>query len=222
MFSPAPGLATDIESLDARLLAGCMKVRFYPLVIRRQRGNRMWDEAGSDYLDFTSGWSVAAVGYGHPKVIEAVTRQFSETSFASTVSALNEPSVRLAQRLVDLVPGSYSKKVWFGLSGSDATETLGKMVPLATGRPKLISFIGGYHGMTGMSAAMTGHQTTARLQASGNVIKIPYPDPYLARVRTQFVRARAGAAGAPRRLSVQDDRPTGPGRRHHCRSGASR
>src|SRR5207244_7363850 len=117
MLSPAPGLATDIESLDARLLAGCMKVRFYPLVIRRQRGNRMWDEAGSEYVNFTSGWSVAAVGYHHPKVIEAVTRQLSETSFADIVAALNEPSVRLAQRLVDLVPGSYSKKVWFGLSG---------------------------------------------------------------------------------------------------------
>jgi ABC-type uncharacterized transport system YnjBCD permease subunit len=98
----------------------------------------MWDDAGTEYLDFTSGWSVAAIGYGHPKVIEAVTRQFTETTFASTLSALNESSVRLAHRLADLVPGSFSKEVWFGLSGSDATETLGKMVPLATGRPKLI------------------------------------------------------------------------------------
>jgi len=76
------------------------------------------------------------------------------------VAVPNEPSVRLAQRLAELVPGDFPKKVWYGLSGSDASETLGKMVPLATGRPKLISFIGGYHGMTGTSAALTGHQTT--------------------------------------------------------------
>jgi 4-aminobutyrate aminotransferase len=71
--------------------------------------------------------------------MEAIEHQLRTTSFASTVSAVNEPSVRLAQRLTDLVPGDFQKKVWYGLSGSDASETLGKMVPLATGRPKLIT-----------------------------------------------------------------------------------
>jgi 4-aminobutyrate aminotransferase len=168
----------EIEALDERLIATCMKIRFFPLVIKRQQGNQVWDDTGRAYLDFTSGWSVAATGYGHPKIFEAVANQFRETSFATTISAMNEPSVRLADRLATLVPGDYDKKVWFGLTGSDASETMGKMVPLATGRPKLISFIGGYHGMTGVSAALTGHQTTARLPASGNIIKIPYPDPF--------------------------------------------
>jgi 4-aminobutyrate aminotransferase len=176
--SPARLSSEEILALDERLLATCMKVRFYPLVIERQQGNYMWDTAGREYLDFSSGWSVAATGYGQPRVIEAIEKQLHATHFASTLSALNEPSVRLAQRLTDLVPGDFHKKVWYGLSGSDASETLGKMVPIATGRPKLISFIGGFHGMTGTSAALTGHQTTARLPASGNVIKIPYPDPY--------------------------------------------
>jgi 4-aminobutyrate aminotransferase len=177
-MSPDTLSDAEIVALDERLIAACMKVRFFPLVIRRQSGNQVWDDAGRAYLDFTSGWSVAATGYGHPKIFEAVVNQFRQTSFASTVSAMNEPSVRLAERLAALVPGDDDHKVWFGLSGSDASETMGKMVPLATGRPKLISFIGGYHGMTGTSAALTGHQTTARLPASGNVIKIPYPDPY--------------------------------------------
>ncbi|MBV9357156.1 MAG: aspartate aminotransferase family protein [Chloroflexi bacterium] len=170
--------AAEIEALDERYLATCMKVRFYPIVVRRQEGTQVWDDQGRAYLDFTSGWSVAATGYGHPKVVEAVTRQFRDTSFAGSISMLNEPSVRLGECLAGLVPGRFDKKVWYGLSGSDACETLGKMVPLATGRPKMISFIGGYHGMTGTSAALTGHRTTARLPASGNVIKIPYPDPY--------------------------------------------
>jgi 4-aminobutyrate aminotransferase len=173
-----PLTGAEILALDERLLARCMKVRFYPLIIERQQGNSMWDNTGKEYLDFTSGWSVAATGYGHPKIQAAVEQQFRATSFASTLSASNEPSVRLAQKLHDLTPGDFDKKIWYGLSGSDASETLGKMVPLATGRPKLVSFIGGFHGMTGTSAAMTGHQTTARLPASGNVIKVPYPDPY--------------------------------------------
>jgi 4-aminobutyrate aminotransferase len=169
---------SDVLALDERLLANCMKVRFYPLVVARQQGNCMWDADGREYLDFTSGWSVAVAGYGQPKVLEAIERQLRLTSFASTISGLNAQSVALAQRLVDLMPGDFPKKVWFGLSGSDAAETLGKMVPLATGRPKLISFIGGYHGMTGLSAALSGHQTMARLAANANVIKVPYPDPY--------------------------------------------
>lgn len=176
--SSGPLSGQELLALDERLLATCMKVRFYPLVIARQHGNCMWDDTGREYLDFTSGWSVAATGYGQPRVLEAIERQVRATPFASTVSAVNEPSVRLAQRLTELVPGDFPRKVWYGLSGSDASETLGKLVPLATGRPKLISFIGGYHGMTGTSAALTGHQTTARLPGSSNVIKIPYPDPY--------------------------------------------
>ena len=199
-----------------------MKVRFFPLVIQRQHGNQVWDDAGRAYLDFTSGWSVAATGYGHPKVFEAVVHQFRETSFATTISAMNEPSVRLAERLATLVPGDYDKKVWFGLTGSDASETMGKMVPLATGRPKLISFIGGYHGMTGVSAALTGHQTTARLPASGNVIKIPYPDPYRPVFGLEPGGGRASRARSPGKLPVQDDRATGAGGRHHRRSRAGR
>jgi 4-aminobutyrate aminotransferase len=138
----------------------------------------MWDRDGKEYLDFTGAWSVASVGYGHPKVVEAVCRQFARTSAASTLSAVNEPSARLAEKLVSLTPGDFPRKVWYGLSGSDACETLGKMVPLATGRPRLISFIGGYHGMTGTAAALTGHTATARLPPGGNVLKVPYPDPY--------------------------------------------
>ena len=91
---------------------------------------------------------------------------------------LNEPSVRLAERLASLVPGDYEKKVWYGLHGSDANDCLAKLVPLATGRKRMISFIGGYHGQTAGSAGLSGHTAQAKAGGGGNVIKIPYPDPY--------------------------------------------
>src|SRR5579859_5413091 len=103
--STRPLTGAEILALDERLLATCMKVRFYPLIIERQQGNCMWDNTGKEYLDFTSGWSVAATGYGQPRVQAAIERQLRATSFASTLSASNEPSVRLAQRLTDLAPG---------------------------------------------------------------------------------------------------------------------
>src|SRR5258708_27631615 len=117
-FRSAVLAGTDLLALDERLLASCMKVRFYPLVIARQQGNYMWDDAGRAYLDFSSGWSVAATGYGQPRVIEAIQHQLRATPFASTISAVNEPSVRLAQRLTALAPGDFHKKGWYGLAGS--------------------------------------------------------------------------------------------------------
>src|SRR5262249_59366597 len=77
------------------------------------------------------------------RVRNAVAAQFAQTSFGTLTAMLNEPSVRLGERLAALVPGDFEKKVWYGLHGSDANDCLAKLVPLATGRRRMISFIGG-------------------------------------------------------------------------------
>jgi 4-aminobutyrate aminotransferase len=64
------------------------------------------------------------------------------------------------------------------LHGSDANDCLAKLVPLATGRRRMISFIGGYHGQTAGSAGLSGHTAQAKAGGGANVVKIPYPDPY--------------------------------------------
>ncbi len=170
--------SAKILELDARYLASVMKVRFFPLVIASADGCRITDTSGVTRLDFTAGWAVANLGYSNARVREAVSAQFARSSFGTLTAMLNEPSVRLAERLAGLVPGDYEKKVWYGLHGSDANDCLAKLVPLATGRKRMISFIGGYHGQTAGSAALSGHTAQAKAGGGGNVIKIPYPDPY--------------------------------------------
>ena len=170
--------SAKILELDARYLASVMKVRFFPLVIASADGCRITDTSGVTRLDFTAGWAVANLGYSNARVREAVSDQFARSSFGTLTAMLNEPSVRLAERLAGLVPGDYEKKVWYGLHGSDANDCLAKLVPLATGRKRMISFIGGYHGQTAGSAALSGHTAQAKAGGGGNVIKIPYPDPY--------------------------------------------
>jgi len=167
-----------IAGLDARHLASVMKVRFFPLVIASADGCRITDTDGVTRLDFTAGWAVANLGYSNPRVRAAVTEQFSRTSFGTLTAMMNEQSVRLAERLAGLVPGDFEKKVWYGLHGSDANDCLAKLVPLATGRRRMISFIGGYHGQTAGSAALSGHTAQAKAGGGANVVKIPYPDPY--------------------------------------------
>ena len=167
-----------IAGLDARYLASVMKVRFFPLTIASADGCRITDTDGVTRLDFTAGWAVANLGYNNPRVRKAVATQFERTSFGTLTAMMNEPSVRLAERLVGYMPGDFAKKAWYGLHGSDANDCLAKLVPLATGRRRMISFIGGYHGQTAGSAGLSGHTAQAKAGGGANVVKIPYPDPY--------------------------------------------
>lgn len=70
------------------------------------------------------------------------------------------------------------KKVWFGHSGSDANDLISKFLPIATGRSKMISFIGSYHGQTMGASSLSGHSAQAKFEGRGNVVKIPYPNAY--------------------------------------------
>ena len=167
-----------IAGLDARYLASVMKVRFFPMTIASADGCRITDTDGVTRLDFTAGWAVANLGYNNPRVRDAVAAQFERTSFGTLTAMMNEPSVRLAERLIGYLPGDFDKKVWYGLHGSDANDCLAKLVPLATGRRRMISFIGGYHGQTAGSAGLSGHTAQAKAGGGANVVKIPYPDPY--------------------------------------------
>lgn len=160
---------------DCLSLSDVMKLRFYPLTVASGDGAVLRDVEGKEYLDFNAGWGVANTGYNHPRLIRAVCNQMNRLSFASTISVLNVESIELAEKLKSMTPGDFDKKVWYGHSGSDANEFIAKMVPLATGRPKIISFAGSYHGQTMGSYALSGHPSQSRFIAGGNVIKVPYP-----------------------------------------------
>jgi len=162
---------------DAAVLSDTLKVRFFPLAIERADGCRIWDVEGREYLDFMAGWAVANTGYGNADVKKAVIEQMEKVSFMTLTALMNVPSIELAERLLQVIPGRGDRKVWFGLSGSDASDAVAKLVPLAQKRPRMVSYIGGYHGQTGGSAGLSGHTAQSRVM-SGNVVKVPYPNPY--------------------------------------------
>jgi 4-aminobutyrate aminotransferase len=168
----------ELVARDAQVLADVLKVRFYPLAVEAEEGCTITDVDGNRYLDFMAGWAVANTGYGNQDVLQPVIDQLQKTSFATLTALVNEPAVRLGERLIDLMPGDFAKKAWFGLHGSDATDALSKLVPMAARRPRMVSYIGGYHGQTGGSAALSGHTAQARVMGGGNVVKVPYPYPY--------------------------------------------
>lgn len=163
---------------EEQLIAEALKIRFFPLAVQSANGTAITGQNGKRYLDLTAGWAVAGIGYGHPRVSSLLKRAYDRLSFTSQLSAPEPTMVALAQKLLEITPGDFAKKVWFGHSGSDANDCVAKLVPLAKKRARLISFMGSYHGQTMGSLSLSGHPAQSRFIGSGNVVKIPYPNPY--------------------------------------------
>jgi acetylornithine/N-succinyldiaminopimelate aminotransferase len=122
------------------------------LALERGEGAYVWDTDGNRYLDLLTGIAVNALGHAHPKIVEAVTAQISKIGHTSNLY-VSEPALLLAERLLDLcgVPG----KVFFCNSGAEANEAALKM-SRRTGRTKIVSTIGGFHGRTMGALTLTG------------------------------------------------------------------
>jgi 4-aminobutyrate aminotransferase len=175
--APAGPVTTSLGARDAAVIADGMKMRYTPLAIAGGEGARLIDADGRRLLDFSAAWALAGLGYSDRRVQEAVSRQFGRVTFAGAISSINEPSVALAERLIALMPGDRPRKVWYGLSGSDAAEAAQRMIRLATGKSRFITFIGSWHGTTDAMQAFSGHPAFASV-GSGSVTKAPYPNPY--------------------------------------------
>ncbi len=159
---------------SSEVIGGVFDIKFYPLVVERCEGYKIWDTNGREYIDFNASWAVANVGYGNEEVINAVCEQFSKTSSFSLTSYYHEKSVKLAELLLSLVPHGENKKVIFGHSGSDINDGIFKLLPYATKRNKIITFLGSYHGQTYGSFSLSGHKAEGWLNPAGGVIKVPY------------------------------------------------
>jgi 4-aminobutyrate aminotransferase len=163
---------------DRTALSEAAKIRFFPFVPVRANGTSVWTADGRELLDFSAGWAVANTGHGDPAIATAVAEVLRAGNYGGgMVSAVVEPTIELAERLLALVPTVRPAKVWFGHSGSDASEAAARLAIRATGRRRIVSFIGSYHGSTGGSAALSGHTAQASYADVGS-IKIPYPDAY--------------------------------------------
>ncbi len=126
--------------------------------VRHAEGIWIEDLQGRRSMDF-HGNNVHHIGYGHPRLIEALSRQMHELSFAPRRYTCG-PAVELAETLVELAPAGL-EKVLFCPSGSDAIEIALAYARTATGRFKTISFWDSYHG-AGFGARSIGGEAMFR------------------------------------------------------------
>lgn len=135
-----------------------------PRIIDSANGVRVTDTKGKEYIDAMAGLWCVNIGWGRDEVADAIADQARKIAYYhSFASMANEPSIRLADRLIRLLPDNMSK-VFFGCSGSDANDTHVKIVWYYNnlrGKPekkKIISRKRGYHGVTVAAASLTGIQ----------------------------------------------------------------
>jgi acetylornithine/N-succinyldiaminopimelate aminotransferase len=143
-------------------------------VLVRGEGCYLWDADGRKYLDLLGGLAVNSLGHAHPFVVSAVTSQLATLGHVSNFFA-SAPQIALAEKLLSLFDAE--GKVFFTNSGTEANEAAFK-ITRRTGRTKIISTIGAFHGRTMGALAVTWkpayRETFAPLP--GDVTFVPYGD----------------------------------------------
>ena len=118
------------------------------VVVERAVGANLIAADGNEYMDLLAGIGVATLGHGHPAVLEAIRRQVERHLHVMVYGEMVlDTQVALATRLVGLLPDPLDN-VYFTNSGAEAIEGALKLVRKATGRSRLVSFRGGFHGDT--------------------------------------------------------------------------
>ena len=123
--------------------------------IAAEYGEGVWiyTSEGEKYLDLYGGHAVCATGHCHPHVVESLKKQAEKLLFYSNL-VYSGVRAQAAEKLVSIAPESLTK-AFFCNSGTEANENAMRMARMATGREKIITFTGGFHGRTADSISAT-------------------------------------------------------------------
>ncbi len=112
-----------------------------PYFVARANGAYVWDEAGTQYLDYVQSYGASLLGHADPVVIAAIT---DAATRGTTYGAPTRAEVELAELMTSWVPGL--EMIRMTSSGTEATMSAIRLGRGATGRSKVVKFAGCYHG----------------------------------------------------------------------------
>lgn len=148
-----------------------------PVVVDYAAGSWIYGTDGNRYLDFTTGIGVTSTGHCHPRVVEAAREQVGKIIHAQYTTVMHKPLLELTEKLGDFLPNGLDS-VFYANSGSEAVEASIRLARMATGRPNIVAFHGGFHGRTVAAASLTTAGTKFRSGFSpimGGVHIAPFP-----------------------------------------------
>jgi 4-aminobutyrate aminotransferase len=172
---------SELEQDAVRYISPATRLAFPAVVVEGGEGATFWDVSGRRFLDLHSMAGVSNIGYGHPRYTQALVEQASRLVHCNPAYMLHEAPIRLAERLTQITPGDFDKRVAFGLSGSDANDGAIKLARAATRRQKIVAFRGAYHGNTYGALSLSSISPAMRRGFAPEVpgvIHVPFPDVY--------------------------------------------
>lgn len=149
----------------------------YEIFVDRAAGSRKWDVDGNEYVDYSGGHGALLLGHNHPAVVEAVRKQLER---GTHFGACHELEVRWAESVQRLMPSA--ERIRFTNSGTEATLLAMRVARAFTGRPKIMRFLGHFHGWHdhaafGVGSHWEGTPTPGVLsQVARNVVLAPPGD----------------------------------------------
>jgi 4-aminobutyrate aminotransferase / (S)-3-amino-2-methylpropionate transaminase / 5-aminovalerate transaminase len=169
----------EIVARKERVVADALDLHA-PTVIDHASGAAYTDVDGNTLLDFSGGLGCQLVGYSHPKVVEAVTRQAARFSHTDFSVIPYESYVDLAEKLVRLT-GIEDGKVALFNAGAEGVENAIKFAKAATGRTAVLCFEGAFHGRTLLTMSLTSRYKPYKRgfgPFAPEVYRLPFPYPY--------------------------------------------
>jgi len=132
-----------------------------PAFVARGEGPYVFDADGRRYVDFLGSWGPLILGHAHPAVVRAIAEQAARgTSFGAPTGL----EVELARLLVDALPAV--EQVRLVSSGTEATMSALRLARAATGRSRILKFVGCYH----------GHVDALLVRAGSGALTLGVPD----------------------------------------------
>ncbi|HEZ6979035.1 TPA: aspartate aminotransferase family protein [Neisseria meningitidis] len=131
---------------------------FAPMIPERASGSRVWDTEGREYIDFSGGIAVNALGHCHPALADALNTQMHKLWHISNIYT-TRPAQELAQKLVK---NSFADKVFFCNSGAEANEAALKLARkyardrFGGGKSEIVACINSFHGRTLFTVSVGG------------------------------------------------------------------
>jgi len=133
-----------------------------PMVWRSAVGANVQDVDGNRFVDLTSGFGVALLGHRHPEIVAAANEQAQVLTHAMGDAWPDASRIHLLQELAGVTPGELNVSI-LGLSGADAVDGTIKTAVLATGRQGVLTFGGGYHGLSLGTLALQQYKEAFKL-----------------------------------------------------------
>ncbi|MDQ4097335.1 MAG: glutamate-1-semialdehyde 2,1-aminomutase [Actinomycetota bacterium] len=148
------------------------KVGGVPYFVARAEGASVWDADGRRYIDYVQSWGASILGHANPRVVEAVQRAAAD---GTSYGAPTEREVRLAEAIAERLPSC--ERVRLLSSGTEAAMTAVRVARGFTGRDRIVTFAGCYHGHADVLLAAGGSgMATLGLPSSAGVPKAAVAD----------------------------------------------